>query len=196
MKKQLPSVRLSDERGFTLVELLVATAILPIVLMALVLMLTTTIHFSDEAASENTLQTQTRAAIDRLTQDIRAAYYGGGTAPIEAMTATTVTFDSPDRSTPFHLRRISYRLQAGVLQRAYATSSNTDGPPWTFPPLGPWSTEVTNVTSTTPFTYLDSNGVATTNPAAVTRFGVSIAVATINKKQLTYAATVELRNAQ
>ena len=189
--------RLRSERGFTLVEALTTAALLPIVLVALVLMLTTTIHFGDEAASQNTLQTQARAAIERLTGDLRSAYTGSTTSPpIEAMSPTSITFDSPDRSTPFHLRRISYQLVNGTLQRAYATSTNVGAPPWAFPTQGGWSDELTNVTSTTVFGFYDADGAVTNDPAQVRSVSVDLTVTTINHRPFTYSGTVVLRNMQ
>jgi prepilin-type N-terminal cleavage/methylation domain-containing protein len=186
-----------NQHGFTLIEALVTLAILPIVLTAIVLMLTTFTHFTDETQSENTLQTQARAAIDRLTQDLRAAYTGSTTSPpIESLSGTTITFDSPDRSTPFHLRRISYQLVSGTLQRAYATSTNTAGPPWTFPAQGGWSEELTNVSNPTIFGYYDSSGAVTTDPSQVREVTVNVTVSTINKRPFSYSGTVLLRNQQ
>ena len=67
-----------------------------------------------------------------MARELRQAYTGDTTYPIQTATATTLQFLSPDRATPFHNRHIAYRLASGgQIDRAMTTSTDTDGAPWT-----------------------------------------------------------------
>ena len=124
------------------------------------------------------LQNDVRASLDRLTSDLREATNAHGTSPVEAATPTTLTFDSPDRATPYHLRRISYRLTGGTFQRSTLVSTSTGTWPWTFPAApAPWTTELDSITNTDAFTYYDANGAVTTVPSAIRSVRVSFTVA-------------------
>ncbi|HEV7133037.1 MAG TPA: prepilin-type N-terminal cleavage/methylation domain-containing protein [Gaiellaceae bacterium] len=189
---------LRAERGFTLVELLATMAIMSIVLVVFAQVLITTSNTSSRVEEQATLQNQVRASIDRLTTDFRQATNTDGTSPVESVSGTTLTFDSPDRMTPFHLRRISYQLVNGVLSRSVTTSTDTDGWPWIWPAAGPWQEEVGSVTTTTPFVFLDANGAPTTDPNAVRSVRVTLAVAPHQKQggSASYSAVASIRTLQ
>ncbi|HXY86664.1 MAG TPA: type II secretion system protein [Gaiellaceae bacterium] len=188
----------TNEDGFTLIELLVTIVMLGIVLGGLTAFLATTVKWENEAQEESTMQAEVRAAMDRMTQEIRSAYIGDGTAAIKTLTASQITFDTPDRQTPFHLVQVSYRVANGELDRAYATSTNTGGPPWTIPTLGPWIMVMKSVSSPSPFTYYDSTGAATTVGANVQTVGINLSFSpsTAQGRQFKYQTTVDLRNDQ
>jgi prepilin-type N-terminal cleavage/methylation domain-containing protein len=190
--------RLRRQGGFTLIELLVAMTLMAIVLPAVVLLLNVGAHWGSEEQEDAAIQGETRAAIDRFASDLRQAYNGDQTqAPIEAI-GSVITFDSPDRQSPFHVRRISYRVSGNQLQRASWTSTNTDGPPWTYPNTpAVWIKQVGSVVSAT-FTYYDAAGAVTATASAVRTIGVVIQVKTTtsNARVFTYQATVTLRETQ
>jgi prepilin-type N-terminal cleavage/methylation domain-containing protein len=190
-------LRVRREDGFTLMEMLVAMALLGVLFAALALAVGSAIRHSSEVEEESTLQTETRAAIDRFAQDLRQAYTGEeDVAPIESIGSTQITFLSPDRATPFHLRRVSYRLSSGVFERAEAVSTDTDGAPWSIPALGGWAKQVGSVVNTTVFTYLDEGGLPTNDPAAVRTVNVTLTVATpaSPNRQSTYQTSVTVRS--
>jgi prepilin-type N-terminal cleavage/methylation domain-containing protein len=184
------------EDGMTLVELLVALPLLSILLMAFTLTLTTTTHWGDQVQEDSVIQTEARAVIDGLAKDLRQAYTGNTPAPIESMSGTTITFDSPDRSTPFRLRRISYRLTAGQIDRQSATSTNTAAP-WTFPAMSAWTKQMGSVVSSTAFSYFDASGATTVDPTTVQTVRISLTVTTGSSqgRRFTYSSTVSLRQA-
>ena len=184
------------EDGMTLTELLVALPLLTVLLMAFTLTLTTTTHWGDQVQEDSVIENEARTLIDGIAKDLRQGYAGNTTAPIETMSPTTITFDSPDRSTPFRLRRISYRLNAGQIDRQSTTSSNTAAP-WTFPAMSPWSKQMGSVVSSTAFSYFDAGGAATIDPTAVQTVKIALTVTTGSSqgRRFTYSSTVSLRQA-
>jgi prepilin-type N-terminal cleavage/methylation domain-containing protein len=189
--------RLGRQEGFTLLEALIAMTLLAIVTGVLMTVLSSTAHWSNDTQERTALQGEVRFALDALSQDLRQAYVGGSAAAIESAGSTQIVFDSPDRSTPFHLRRISYRLLNGELQRSVATTTNTDGPPWAFAPDFGWVRQVGSVGNSTIFTYLDASGAATTDPTAVRSVAVTLQVRpAADAMPVTYSANVTLRTTQ
>lgn len=145
------------------------------------------------------LQSEVRATVDRLTTDLRQATNANSTSPVESVSSTGVTFDSPDRMTPFHLRRISYRLANGQLERSVTTSTDNDGWPWVWPTATPpWTLEVASVTNTAPFTFYDATGAVTTDPTTVRSARISVTVAPLQGQggSATYSALVSIRAQQ
>ena len=188
-----------DERGFTVPELLVTMVLMAIVLGAFGQMLITSSRTSNRVEEQATLQSEVRASIDRLTSDFREATTAGATAPVESVSATAFTFDAPDRATPYHLRRISYRLVNGRLDRSATLSTDTDGYPWVWPATaGPWIPQLSSITNSTPFTFYDSTGAVTTNPSSVASMRVSFTVAPkLNQGgSATYGTLIAIRTLQ
>lgn len=190
---------LREERGFTAVELMAAMAVLGIVMAAFGQMLITSSKTSNRVEEQATLQNEVRAAVDRLTTDFRQATNADGTSPVESLSGTTLTFDSPDRMTPFHLRRVSYRLSNGQLERSASTSTDNDGWPWVWPTgTAAWAPEVGSVVNATVFTFYDANGAVTTDPTAVRSARVSLTVAPRQTQggSASYTAIVSVRTLQ
>jgi prepilin-type N-terminal cleavage/methylation domain-containing protein len=188
-----------DERGFTIPEMLVTMVVMAIVMTAFGQVLITTSKTSNRVEEQATLQAEVRASIDRLTSDFREATTTGTAAPVESAGATAFTFDSPDRATPFHLRRIAYRLVNGQLERSSTTSTDSDGYPWVWPATaGPWVPQVTSITNASAFTFYDSSGAVTTNPSAVASLRVTFTVAPklTQGGAATYGALVAIRTLQ
>jgi prepilin-type N-terminal cleavage/methylation domain-containing protein len=170
--------RIRSQQGFTMVEMLAAMAVMAIVMGAFSQTLLVSSKTSSRLEEQATLQNEVRVAVDRLSMDVRQATNANGTSPVESLSSTGLTFLSPDRLTPFHLRRISYRLVNGQLQRSVATSTDADGWPWVWPAIpATFLTEVGSVTSTSLFTFYDATGAVTTNPAVVRSMRVSATVA-------------------
>jgi prepilin-type N-terminal cleavage/methylation domain-containing protein len=185
-----------DERGFTLPELLVTMTLLAVVLAVFGQMLITTSKTSNRVREQATLQAEVRASLDRLTTDLRQATTTTPTSPVSSVSGTAFTFDTPDRSTPFHLRRISYRVVNGTLERSTTLSTDTDGAPWIWPATaGPWVTEVTSITNPSPFVFLDANSTPTTTLASVRSLRVTLTVAPKQTQggSATYSTLVTIR---
>jgi prepilin-type N-terminal cleavage/methylation domain-containing protein len=156
------------DEGFTLVEVMVATAILGVVLALVFSALNGGVRQAADAQSRAQVEADVRSTTEAFVRDLRQAYTGDPTLNrIETMTATTITFYSPDRLTPHHLRKISYKLSGTDLQRSITTSSDTDGYPWTFGTAGAFGTQLRSVRNTDLFTYRDADGVVTTSPTEV-----------------------------
>jgi prepilin-type N-terminal cleavage/methylation domain-containing protein len=183
------------QSGFTLVELVISMALIGIIFAVYSVTMSSTIHTSAEVQEDAVLQGEVRAAVDALAKDLRQAYTGNGSPALETMTASQIQFLSPDRATPFHLRRINYRVTSGRLERAAVASTNTGLPPWTFPALGAYSRQVGSVVSTNVFTYYDGDGTVTATPADVAGVTIRVVVALPQSptRQFTYATSVALR---
>jgi prepilin-type N-terminal cleavage/methylation domain-containing protein len=191
--------RLRAESGFTLIECLVTIAIMGIVMSVFGQMLLTTSKTSSRVEEQSSLQNEVRVAADRLTMDLRQATNANGTSPVESLGPTSLTFLSPDRVTPFHLRRITYRLSGGQLERSVAMSTDTDGWPWIWPATAAtFYPEVGSVTSTSIFTFYDANGNVTTDPTAVRSARLSITVAPRQQQggSASYSTLVTIRTLQ
>jgi prepilin-type N-terminal cleavage/methylation domain-containing protein len=190
---------LRSERGFTIVELMATMAVMGIVLAVFGQMLVTSSKTSNRIEEQATLQNDVRAAVDRLTTDFRQATNASGTSPVVSLSGTSLTFDTPDRMTPFHLRRVSYLLSNGRLQRSSTTSTDSDGAPWIWPAGAPaWTSEIGSVTNAAAFTFYNANGAITTDPTAVRSARVSITVAPRQTQggSASYTALVTIRTLQ
>ncbi len=177
---RLPIRRAAAEQdGFTMIELMASMFILTAgVLVAWSAIVSTTTKTAGRARELADLQTEVRFAVNTLAADLRQAQCKDTvTTPVSTSTATQVTFWSPDRLTPYHLRQVSYRLSGGQLQRQVATSTNTDGPPWTMGAAGAWSTLVGRITNASIFTYKNAASQTTTTASQVASANVSLMIA-------------------
>jgi prepilin-type N-terminal cleavage/methylation domain-containing protein len=185
----------SREDGFTLIELLVASGVLGILAAAFAFVLASTVTHSGATQDASVAQHEARQAVERFAADLRQAYTGDeATYPIEITNGTTVRFLSPDRQVPFHLRRVSYRVNAGRFERQQGISSDTDGPPWNIGVAGPWTRLVAGVTTASPFSFFDANGNATSNPLLVRTVRVQMTVRTKGGRTSTHGTTVTVRS--
>jgi prepilin-type N-terminal cleavage/methylation domain-containing protein len=190
--------RLRSERGFTFVEMVVALALTGVLVSAFMGTLASTLHWGGEVEERSVLQAEARAAVDGLAAELRQSYTGDTTALVETASPTALTFNSPDRLTPMHLRKIAYRLSGGELQRSVTTSTNAGAAPWTFPAQqGPWIRQLDSIVNAAVFSYTDSSGVATADPAKVKTVTISVTLATYGAhgRQATYRTAVTLRGA-
>lgn len=190
---------LGGEAGFTLVEMITAMTVFSILIAVFAMTFSSSIRHSDEVEDQSVLQVETRGAITFFAQDLRQAYDGDAnvaTSPIESISPTQITFLSPDRAIPFHMRRVSYRLSGAQLERAMATSSDTDGAPWVIPVLGSYRKLVDGVKNATVFTYEKADGTTATVAADVKTVHVTLTVATNSSptRQFTYQTDATVRS--
>ena len=129
LARQRPRIR--REGGFTLIELLVVMVMIGFTMAAFEAVYGTVVNRSSQVESQNILLTEVRPSLNQLVSDLRDATYGDNTVPIVAYSANSITFYSPDRQSPPHMRRIRYFVNGLVLQRQVTISTNTNGPPWT-----------------------------------------------------------------
>ena len=126
--------RAQDESGFTVIELVVAMLILMIALTSFSVMFVNMQSASNGVVSDTALQTEARSGVDRMISEFRQAYTAqSAVAPVITMTSTQLTFYVPDESQPYHLLKVGYRLNGNTLQRGFERSTNTGGPPWSWP---------------------------------------------------------------
>ncbi len=120
-----------NERGFTLLELVVVTGLLGITSAMFAMTMSTTVRRSSQVQAQNITQTEVRAELNQLVAGLRNATTGGKTPPILVKDAGTIAFYSPDRMLPSHLRRIRYWLNGQRLQRqiTMVTSYDANGNP-------------------------------------------------------------------
>ncbi|MBX5474943.1 MAG: hypothetical protein IRZ20_08020 [Thermoleophilia bacterium] len=217
---------LREERGLTLVELLVAMPMLTVLLGGLVLALTTLDRWNAQTRERTAQQTAVRAAIDSFVSEVRAAYPvdpGDGLAqPIVTATASALTFYTPDRTptsadgtSSFHLREVAYQFTPTQLRRQSVTSSNayqvlTGTTTWSFPG-GVFPSPTAWVTVLGPpdgapvsgsFSYFDASGseLATpvTNVAAIASIRITISASSGGSQPstTTFQDTATIRETQ
>ena len=191
-----------DRHGFTLVEMLVGMAILGIVLASMASLLSAIYNTGTQTIEAGTLQDEARAAVDTLVTDLRQGYTGDPSLlVIASFSGTSITFYSPDRQQPFHLRKIAYQMSGSTLQQASVTSTDTDGAPWLgLTTLGSWrivaSSIVANPGGTPLFTYVKSDGVTTATAAKdIDRVIVTITVKQPGSRNQasTYQSSADIR---
>jgi len=196
---------LRDESGVTLFELVAMMAVLLPVGIALMSMMTTTVKSSSRVQELAGLQSEVRAAVERVAVELRQAACNGTTAPITTASGTQIGFYSPDRANPYHLRQVAYRLTSDStwtgryqLERTFVTSTNTDGPPWTIGslPSPPWPKLIGSITNATAFTYKDASGNTTSTPSAVATVNIALTVAPhpgLGTGSATYQTSIDVR---
>jgi prepilin-type N-terminal cleavage/methylation domain-containing protein len=195
-------LRLREERGTTLTEMMAVLAILGLVVGAFITVYAATIRHSSRVEDENVLQTEVRSVVDTLAQEVRQAWtHEDDTAlpnPIVTANATQLTFLSPDRANPYHLRTISYRVNAGRLERALAVSTDTDGWPWAMPALGAWAPRVASVVANpgglAVFRYQRQDGTTATTAAQVRSVIITVSLKSkTSTAPVTYSTRATLR---
>ncbi len=119
--------RISDERGFSLTELLVALVIGMIVLLASFMLLDRTISASGQIADRSEALQRGRLAMDLITRQLRSQVCVGTTVPMVSGTDTAVSFyaDMTDGSTPIKKRTLSYDTSTNTISESVITGAGT-----------------------------------------------------------------------
>ena len=174
---------LRNQRGFTLVEMLVATAIMGFVLSAALLSLQAGTQASDVTTGRAEAQSSIRFALDRMIADMRAAGYDPTIAnfdPIDSasMSGTTVmlntdlngngTLDAPGGTcdASAQAERVRYRKSGTSLMRAVMTNATT---------VACETTLIGGVQSLA-FTYRGTDDATTSTAASVRAIEVAITI--------------------
>ncbi len=189
--------RLAGEHGFTLTEMLVTMMVLGILFTMFAAVISSAVRSASESEDSAVQQSEVRAAVERFERELRGAYSGvAGTYPVSAFSGTAITFQSPDKVTPFHLREISYQLVSGKLQRRARTTTDTDGAPWSWGAWSAWHDLVSNVRNASIFLAVTSSGASTTTATAVKRVTITLTVSTTvnSTRTFTYKSNATLRN--
>jgi prepilin-type N-terminal cleavage/methylation domain-containing protein len=146
----------TDERGFSLSELIVTAAILPIVLSAAYLVFMTMSGNYSSVAAQSEATSEAQRAMDIMVREIRQAQEvetGGGAVAVAGATTCSFYADLDRCGIP---ERITYYVDMTDLYRVQAESS-TQASPYVFVD-GP-ARRVVNLTTTSQvvFTYYTSN---------------------------------------
>ncbi|HZP73486.1 MAG TPA: prepilin-type N-terminal cleavage/methylation domain-containing protein [Gaiellaceae bacterium] len=195
-----------EESGFTLIELLTVLSILVVVVTAFTLVLQTTLTRGATITEHATLESEARPVLDTMAAELRQAACNGTIQPIVTASHTQLTFYTPDKQIPYHMREVSYALSGGALTEAQATSTNTSS---TYTPATGWQgltlgspvQRVGSVTNSTVFQYEDlywqvlnpATEAITSNPDDLIPSGQS-SVSSANLDNIAYVTiTLDLR---
>ena len=184
----------SDDQGFTLIELLVVIMLMgflgAITVAGIASAMRTTRQDSARANNADAMETQ----LQRMIKDVRVA------DPLRSVTSSSIEFDIY-RGTG--CRRIEWRVSGTSLQQRVQTWTATSAC-LLYPATAAvasdtgYVTRLSNVTSATPFSYLDNSGAVLTTPTTTTTKQVSV---TITQSQpegrgaISLTASTYLRNA-
>jgi prepilin-type N-terminal cleavage/methylation domain-containing protein len=155
--------------GFTLIEVVVSSAIMLVVLVIAYRFINQATVQSNTLAEMSQQQSSSRGAMSKLVGDLREAWTGvAGYDRVAGMSATTLTFYAPDRSpvATIKLRKIKYMLDAPTrtIKRSETfgtpiTSAAGDLTGWTFPASdAPFVVVLTGVDNPDIFTYINTAG--------------------------------------
>jgi type II secretory pathway pseudopilin PulG len=184
--------------GLTLVEMMVSVAILMLVLVPTLMSLRSSERSTNDLRTATEVRAQVRFAMDTLVRDFRQAQTADSSlAPVVSVSGTTLTFYSPDRSTPFRLRKITYTINGALLTRSVTVSTNSGAPPWTFGTTTPASEFAFSLKPGSLFVAKNAAGAVTTTPADVRRLDVTLIVNGLPREGAaqTFTQSVETRTA-
>jgi prepilin-type N-terminal cleavage/methylation domain-containing protein len=118
---------MSDERGFSLTELLVAMFIGMIILLAAFMLLDRSFSASGQVADRSEALQRGRLAMDLITRQLRSQVCVGNTVPIVSGTDNAVTFyaDMSDGSTPIKKRTLSYDTITDTITESVVPGAGT-----------------------------------------------------------------------
>ena len=137
--------RLADERGLTLVELLITMSLLLVLLAGIGDVVVSGLRASSDTSARTAAQGNVQVAVNRLEYELRCA--SGATVPTAGVANSSVTLTLPTECV-HATGQYTWCVSNGSLVR-YAGANCTTGTPATF---------VSNVTTSTPFTLLSVTG--------------------------------------
>jgi prepilin-type N-terminal cleavage/methylation domain-containing protein len=186
-----PIRRLRDERGFTLVELLVAMVAGVVVSSALFGILDVTLRQTTRTFSRVDASQRGRITMERIEQELHSACYTNDAFPITAGTATSISFWSSYGSaatlTPIK-HTISLDTSTGDLTDTTYTTSGT-APLWVAGTPTTTNTLLTDVAqsgSTPVFTYYE---LRSTGSTAVSAPLTSASARTVSEVRITFVVS-------
>jgi type II secretory pathway pseudopilin PulG len=171
-----------EERGLTLIELLIATTLGLVVIGAALMMFTSAVGSQPRDTSKVAAIQQARTAVDRITRELRQGLEivptpsAGQLALVTYVKAATCGGAAASTSIPC---RVTYTCSSGKCTRVVAQPSGSSP--------GPAVQVVSGLASNSVFTYLPS----VADPGYV---GVSFAISTSGSQPFTLGDGVTLRN--
>jgi prepilin-type N-terminal cleavage/methylation domain-containing protein len=126
--------RLRDERGFTLVELLMATVVGVGVLLAAYTLSTALLHAQTRISDRTEAIARGRTAMEQITQQLRSQVcLGAGLPAIAYGDSNHITFYADLANTTFVPQKRDLQFASGALtERDYSGTATTGTPPFTF----------------------------------------------------------------
>jgi prepilin-type N-terminal cleavage/methylation domain-containing protein len=129
-----------DQRGFTIIELLVSVSASLIVMMGVVTLETTVIHQQARITNRVDAQSRARPAMTRIVQGLHSACVTSHIVPIQTgSTGTSISFLSEPGSAPSltpHLHKVYFVPASGttpsMLKEAIYPATGGSAPNWTF----------------------------------------------------------------
>lgn len=183
----------SDQKGFTLLEILLAIVIFVMVLGAVYTLYTASQTTFARGQGKVDVQQNARVAMGMVAREIRLAGYDPSdvinllpTTAIETAGANTTTFVA-DVDGDGATDQVTYRLQGTQLMRDFSTWNGA-----AFPPAA--SAEVADRVTTLTFTYFDGNDVITATLADIRRVSIALtAQETAGNEQVTFQLPMDVR---
>jgi len=188
--------KIHNQRGFTLLEMLISSAIFATVLIAIYTMHITNQDTSTRGVNKIEVQQNARVAKERMLREIRMAGYDPSgaisaqatPAAVQVATGNTITFIA-DVSGDGISDRVTYRLQGNQLIRETASWF---GATWT--PNPPATSELAEDVITLSFSYYDGNNNVTTALANIRRIAMVITTQeTVGGMTQTFPLTMDMR---
>lgn len=157
----------NNARGFSLVEVLVASGIFALLIGSIMTVFLNSLRFKDIIFEQLETQSEGRRAVQDFINDIRRANYSSiGAYPLLTVGTTTIIFYS-DIDGDTYRDRVRYFLSNGVLARGIIAPTGT---PLSYPTSSEIVTEVAHsvINTSSIFYYYDQNysGAATNTPLA------------------------------
>jgi prepilin-type N-terminal cleavage/methylation domain-containing protein len=169
--------RLADERGVTLVELMIAMFLLTLLLGGLADIVVSGLRASSDTSARTGAQVNIQTAVNRLEYELRCA--SGATVPNAGAANSSVTLTLPTQCV-HATGQYTWCVSSGSLVR-YSGANCSTGTPATF---------ANNVTTPTPFTLLSATGQL---PQLEINLTVNLTGGRSNSASIT--DTITLRNA-
>ena len=137
--------RLADERGFTVVELIITMFLLAVLVAGLSNILVSGLRASSDTTARTAAQGNIQTAVNRLEYELRCA--SGATVPTAGAANSSVTLTLPTQCV-HATGQYTWCVSNGSLLRDSGSDCTTNTP----------QTLATNVTTPTPFTLLSVSG--------------------------------------
>lgn len=188
--------------GFSLIELVVAVALLTVVMVPIMMTILNSNKQTGDLVNRTDTRVEARSAIDQFLGEVRQAQMDTATSPttmpVTAISANSITFLSPNQTTPVRMRRVTYTIAGSELRRQATLSTNTGAGPWAFGSAGPTVVVARNLVSGSKFVGRTRDGVITTQAGAVRRADITLAVSATGRPTdvQTYTQTATIRTAR